>query len=194
MHLLFGLIASTLLSRRADSRSGVARLPNYWGALEVRHQLPGRVRFVCARLVADAVASKKVEQELPRLPGVVQVCADPRTGSVVVRYDPARIDAQTVQAGILALAELDHVHDTPPPGALSRMTDGAIDALNLALMDVTRGAVDLDFAVPTVLMAAATVLSMRKSAAAIPAVVTLTWWATAYMLSGRRRGAARGCT
>ena len=192
MHLLFGLIASTLLSRRADSRSGAGRVPTYWGALEVRHHLPGRIRFACRPLVGDDEASQRVDRELPRLPGVDRVTTDPRSGSIVVGYDPTRIDAQTVQAGILALVGLDHVRDAPQPAALSRMTGDALDALDLALIDVTRGAIDLDFAVPTALMAAATVMSLRKSVAVIPAVVTLTWWATAYMLGGRRRGATRG--
>ncbi len=187
MHLVIGAVASALLARRQSARgtAGSAGALNFWGVLEVAHELPGRLRLRCPSLLGSADDAARLTNELPRLPGVREVSADPRTGSILIAYEAGRIDVHTVQAGVLKLLGLESRIERPAPSLLTRQTDELIDALNRALLDVTRGAADLDFLVPTLLMTAATLHLARKTSASLPAGITLFWWAFAYM-AGRR--------
>ena len=183
MHLVIGAVASALLARRKSV--GPAGALNFWGVLEVAHELPGRIRLRCPSLQGAAGDAARLAKELPRLPGVRKVAADPRSGSVLIAYEPERIDVHTVQAGVLKLLGLETRIERPAPSLLTRQTDELVDALNRAILDLSRGVADLDFLIPTILMTAATVHLARKSGASLPAGITLLWWALAYM-AGRR--------
>lgn len=64
----------------------------------------GRARFACTALRGSTVLAVAVEDALDRLPGVRQVYAYPRTGSVVVWYDTNRTEpgdlARTIEGGL----------------------------------------------------------------------------------------------
>ncbi len=183
MHLVIGAVASALLAHRRSARPAVAL--NFWGVLEVVHELPGRLRLRCPSLLGAPDDAARLSKELPRLPGVSAVAADPRTGTVLVVYEQERIDVHTVQAGVLKLLGLEPRIARPAPSLLTKQTDDLVDALNSAILDLSRGVADLDFLIPTVLMTAATVHLARRSSASLPAGITLLWWAFAYM-AGRR--------
>lgn len=189
MHLVIGAVASALLAGRRQP--GPDRPPSFWGTLEVAHAIPGRVRFHCPSLKetdvevpADAPVAR-LESDLPRLPGVSTVRANPVSGSIVVVYDPSRIDAHTVQVGVLKLLGLEAAADHPAPAALTRETREILDSLNNAVLDVSRGAMDMDFLVPTLLMTLAVLPGKARLGA--PAAFTLFWWAFSYMTRERTR-------
>jgi hypothetical protein len=54
----------------------------------VAHQIPGRVRLQIDSMRHDPVRSAELEQRLIDLPGIDYVRANPKTGSLVVEYDP----------------------------------------------------------------------------------------------------------
>jgi hypothetical protein len=54
----------------------------------IAHAIPGRVRLHVDSLRHDAVRSAETEQRLLELPGIDYVRANPKTGSLVVEYDP----------------------------------------------------------------------------------------------------------
>ncbi len=179
MHLVVGALASLMLAKR--KASGTGRALNFWGVLESRHELPGRLRLWCPAVEQDRERADLVSGELPRLPGVSKVCADPRSGSIVVEYDPGRIDVHTIQAGIIKLLGLESRVEHPGPSLLTRETTNVLDSLNRAVLDLTRGVADIDFLIPTVLMTLAGVYLARRSSVGVPAGITLFWWAFAYM-------------
>jgi copper chaperone CopZ len=168
-----------MLARRKTSATG--RALSFWGVLEPRHELPGRLRLWCGVVEHDRERADRVTRELPRLPGVSSVRADSRSGSIVIEYDAARIDVQTIQAGIIKLLGLESRVERAGPSLLTRETNNMLDALNRAVLDLTRGVADVDFLVPTVLMTLAGIHLVRRSAAGVPAGITLFWWAFAYM-------------
>ena len=181
MHLVVGALASLALAGRRSS--GMGRALCFWGVLEPRHELPGRLRVWCASVENDRERADRVSQELPRLPGVTSVRADARSGSIVIAYAPERIDAQTIQAGIITLLGLETQVARPAPSLLTRETNNVLDSLNRAVLDLTRGLADIDFLVPTVLMTLAGVHLARRSSVGVPAGFTLFWWAFVYMIN-----------
>ena len=99
----------------------------------------------------------------------------------MIEYDPARIDAQTIQAGIIKLLGLEGQVERPAPSLLTRQTNNVLDSLNRGVLDLTRGVADIDFLVPTILMTLAGVHLVRRSKVGVPAGITLFWWAFVYM-------------
>jgi hypothetical protein len=76
--------------------------------------IPGRVRFRHAELCSRARAHR-AHDALMALPGVTRVDSDPRTGSLLVRYDPAVV----VESGIASALGLAPGKEHPRrPGAL----------------------------------------------------------------------------
>jgi hypothetical protein len=75
--------------------------------LQIKHQVPGRVRFQigkprAAAGGADALGLDGVAAVLRRQPGVRQVRLNPACGSLVLHYDPARTTAEVLRAAALA--------------------------------------------------------------------------------------------
>jgi hypothetical protein len=54
----------------------------------VAHAIPGRVRLHIDSLRHDFARAAETEQRLSELPGIESVRANPKTGSLVVEYDP----------------------------------------------------------------------------------------------------------
>ena len=76
------------------SREGkfqVHRIADVVTDLELIHDLPGRLRVRHPHVKGDPTLARAIEAELRQLPGVTQVEARSRTGSVLVYYDPQRL-------------------------------------------------------------------------------------------------------
>jgi copper chaperone CopZ len=93
--------------------------------LEVRHRLPGRLRLRLAPLRGDPEGAARLAASLAAAPGVHEVRAHPRTGSVLVQYDPARVDADELVERARAAAGTDLVLR---PGAPDPRVDAALAA------------------------------------------------------------------
>lgn len=67
---------------------------------ELVHELPGRLRVRDVGLRGRTDLVRQLELELHTLPGVHTVTASPTTGSILVRFDPATIDRESVLAAL----------------------------------------------------------------------------------------------
>jgi P-type Ca2+ transporter type 2C len=60
------------------------------------HSTPGRMRIRVPDRRGDECFSHHVERELGRNPGITQVQANPLTGSVLILFDPQRVDDRQI--------------------------------------------------------------------------------------------------
>ncbi|SDG49547.1 hypothetical protein SAMN05421742_101397 [Roseospirillum parvum] len=60
------------------------------------HQVPGRLRLRDRRLAHESRATRSLCHQLRALPGVDDVAHRPRASSLVVLYDPTRLDPETL--------------------------------------------------------------------------------------------------
>ena len=181
MHLVIGAIASTLLAGSRFGKGATDRPLSFWGVLEVRHEIPGRIRFNCPSVHRNPEGAALVDDQLHRLPGIEGVRSDVRSGSIVVTFEADRIDARTIQAGILKLLGLEEAAEHPSPSVLTRETNEILGSINRAILEVSRGTMDLDFLIPTALMTLATVRLAQGAGLGMPEGFTLLWWAFAYL-------------
>lgn len=71
--------------------------------LEIRHQVPGRLRLHLPLLRTDSRLASALPDQLRRCDGVHAVRANPTCASVVIRHDPQRVSAEALQQRLQAL-------------------------------------------------------------------------------------------
>lgn len=71
--------------------------------IEIRHQLPGRLRLRIPALAQQPGLATALTAALAREPGVQQVRANPACATLVVGYDPARLPTPALTAWLLDL-------------------------------------------------------------------------------------------
>lgn len=93
------------------------------------HAAPGRIRLRIARPHRTPETFARIEGLLGVLPGVKEIETTPGTGSILVRYDPAAVDVQSL---LRMGAEMGWA---PPPSAAGRLAGAwspTIDKARLA--------------------------------------------------------------
>lgn len=88
------------------------------------HHLPGRLRLRLAALRRNPALAARLRHTLAPLPGVADVEANPLTGSLLVRYDPAAGPVRAIAAALAAQGvALPH---RPPPDLAERLGKAAV--------------------------------------------------------------------
>jgi hypothetical protein len=190
MHVITGMIVTALLRRHARRREGHGLPPLRTGPIRVAHALPGRVRFRIPSLVGDAPRCRDLAERLDLIAGVHEAAAEPVTGSIVVRHDPARLPPDLILAAIARLLDLETQLRRPAVPLVTREIRLAAAAANRAVLEQTGGLLDLRAAVMLALGAFGVHRLLSDGARAMPAGLTLVWWAT-HGLAGRSRDAVQ---
>jgi hypothetical protein len=75
-------------------------------ALAVAHHHPGRLRVRSRAFERDDALRESVERWLTEQPGILVVSSHAATGSILVAYDPARVDAGELLTAVAGRARL----------------------------------------------------------------------------------------
>jgi hypothetical protein len=189
VHLLIGFLASALLAKRraVGSRSPLLEL-SY--PIRTLHLLPGRVRFEIPKLKGNAAACEQLATAIGRLEGVEGAEVNAVTGTVLIRFDAAKLEPELLVAALVRLLDLEHEMENPPPAAAGREMVRVARALDRAVYDRTGGLLDLRTALPIGLAGLGVYRLMARKGTALPAAATLIWWAYSFMRRGS--GASAG--
>ena len=152
----------------------------------ILHALDRRVRLRAPALIGHRAASEDIATQLAREPGCEVVTINPRTGSLLVGSNDAKLDpaalCRRVEA-LLAAATDDEGHsltearpDHPGPTRVARVVAHAFAGINADVRDALDGRADLGTLLPVVFAFAgiAEVFVTRKLPA--PAWFNLLWW------------------
>jgi hypothetical protein len=114
----------------------------------------------------EAEALARAMSAIEAQPGILRVAHNPFTGSLLIEYQPGRVEPGALLASVASAAGLDGVVDEE---SLRRSSSEAAVALvrtvrkvNMATREVTRGRADLKTIVPGALFAAAAVSFWRR--------------------------------
>lgn len=124
--------------------------------LRIASHIPGRLR-VRAEKLRDEGAAAEIAQRIGAEPGVTSVTASTVTGSLLVLYDPARIQLDRLLPALVAAGELGGIalDEEPPregtPGARLRCALRELDARACQAM---KGRLDIRTCVPAVFLLA----------------------------------------
>lgn len=146
IQLLPGLLLLALLRRKGKGRTAK---PPKSPLLRMKHPvqtvslLPGRVRFRVPALRHHGHDARRVQDQLGKIQGVRSVEVNAVSGSVLVRYDFERIEAELLFAAIIRILGLEKELEKAPRGVAGRELNEISSAINRALYDQTHGLLDL---------------------------------------------------
>lgn len=145
-------------------------------SLALVHHHPGRLR-VRAEAFHQAETVEAVRAALDAEPGILSVTHNPRTGSLLVEYEPGLAGAEGILMRIAAAAGLD----MPPDDGRYRgrgaaqVTIGAARGLNDMAHEIMGGRADLRSLVPAGL-AALSMVALVRNGATLPRWDSLLYW------------------
>jgi hypothetical protein len=82
----------------ARSTENALNGPRLVAAVQIVSTTPGRVRLAVSGLRGDAALAIRLEEALLALPGIDEALANPSTGRLLLRFDPATQTADTLRA------------------------------------------------------------------------------------------------
>jgi hypothetical protein len=152
----------------------------------IAHAIPGRVRLQIASLHQDAVRAAETEQRLLELPGIDYVRANPKTGSLVVEYDPELAGSLNV-LGMIAEAigvtiseetfrPREHSPDYITAEEAAERVRGLVDDVNARVAQAA-GGLDLRIVVPGALFCLGVGVFLGSRRRRMPAWHDLIWYA-----------------
>ena len=145
-------------------------------ALTLVHHHPGRLR-VRAEALHDAETASAVRAALDAEPGITSVAHNPRTGSLLVEYEPGLASAEGILLRIASAAGLDmppddgRYHGRNP----AHVTIATARGINDLVHEATGGRTDLRAIVPAGL-AALSVYTLVRNGATLPRWDSLLYW------------------
>jgi hypothetical protein len=143
--------------------------------LVVAHHHPGRLRLRSPRFEVDAALLDATQRWLAEHPGVRDARSDGAAGSILVAYDPTRIDAGELLVAIATRARLVVVEREPREPAARRVFE-AVRALDGLVLDASRGRFGLGIVVPTALGMGSVASFLLSPHVRAPRWDNLLWW------------------
>ncbi|MBD3307927.1 hypothetical protein GF339_15960 [candidate division KSB3 bacterium] len=176
MHILTGLLVTALLGRKASHDHSQSALLQLKWPIKTKHLVPGRVRFQIPLLVGDSTGVQQVETQLPRVDGIDAVAANKVSGSVVIRYQPEKIDPDLLFAALIRVLDLERELEKTPQSLIAREVGNMGRAMNRAVYSMTDGVLDLWTTVPLALLLIGARKVITDRTLSFPAGFTLLWW------------------
>ena len=149
----------------------------YPGSAALKYCQENGIAYV---VLPQAILSAQAEQMKTQLEstGVIRrVDIEPRTGSVLILYDEAAVQAPVVMGAAMKLMGLDEKASAVPAGKLREGLRTLMSAINAGGLDATGGLVDAKTLAAGILTVAA-LRSRAKIGWAMPGALTLLWWAS----------------
>lgn len=150
------------------------QIVSFSGVLEVVHALPGRMRLRMPSLRARARALAEFATSLKRLEGIQDVTVNPVLGTVLVRYDAAKLTPSLVVAAATHGFDFETAvrnHQSLVGGELRALHY----AFNQAIMQRTGGVLDLP-ALMTVLLIVTFVRGITGRGGPKVSPLAVLWW------------------
>lgn len=146
------------------------------GLVEIRHQIPGRIRFFIPLLKTDAEKGKILEQQLVKADAIHRVQTSSLTGSLLMEFDHSQITPETLTGVLIKLLGLEAEAEKPLPSLAAKELKRFMDAGNRAVIDRTDGVLDLNSFV-TLAFLSLGVWSLVRNPNIMPTGISLLYWA-----------------
>lgn len=135
-------IAKASGNNKVYEKKTKSSLPDFRGVLEIKHTLPGRIRFYIPLLKQNENAQVILQNELRKIQTVTRIETNIITGSLVISYINAEIKPELLLAIVIKLLNLeDEVLKKPIP-ALGNEMKMLKDSVNMAIYNKSNGILD----------------------------------------------------
>lgn len=155
---LAGKVVSGMLGKDKKKSRNSLNLPSFKGVIEVKHSLKGRVRFYVPLLKNNEQIGQILISQLGKVDTISHIEVNGVTGSVVIKYDPEKIDPALLIGVIAKLLQLEGELTKKREALVSREMVNMKEALNMSIYEKTNGVLDIK----SLYIIAALVFGVRK--------------------------------
>jgi hypothetical protein len=172
-----------LLSRllRGDKNK---RFKGFRGAIEIKHSIPGRIRFSIPSLLNENSACENLEKNLGKAQVIKEVRTNALVGSVLVIFEAEKIDEPTLTGVLVKLLGLEKEVENAPSSFVENELSEVFKSLNTSIVEYTNGMLDLN-SFFTVTFLSLGVYSLFRSPRVMPSGLSMLYWA--YMNTQRNK-------
>ncbi|WP_300344600.1 HMA2 domain-containing protein [Fusobacterium sp.] len=157
-------------------------MPSFYGILEVKHRLPGRVRLQIDSLRGNEEVSKYLEEKLKSVNGIEKISVNSLVGSVLVKYDEKIIEPMFLIGIILNILGLEDKVFEKKSGTLHSVMKETVDMLDLTIYNKTKGILDLKTVIALFFMGYG--FKKVRQNPIMPNGVNLLWWGYNLIIRG----------
>lgn len=172
---IVGKLIKELSGTKNIPKANSLNIPEFIGTLEVRHSIPGRVRFYIPILKENNSAKYFLETKLGSVESIDKIKVNTVTGTVVIEYKKEGIDSTVLVGAILKMLNLEDEIMCEKKSLITREATNIKQALNMAIYNKTKGIADLQ----SIYILTAFVLGIwgiRKSPAVMPNGYNMMRW------------------
>ncbi|MCW5831423.1 MAG: hypothetical protein KIS78_03065 [Labilithrix sp.] len=155
--------------------------------LEIAHHHPGRLRMRTAAFVDSLPAAERTRVGLARTRGVRSTAHDPRTGSLLVEYEPRAVDANQLIRCACELSGLELTARAEPRSSAARHVVDFVREVDRRAESLTGGRLDLGVLIPGGLVALGVYSFFKSSHARLPRWDSLVYWSYSIFVHAHAR-------
>ena len=122
------------------------------GTLEIKHAIPGRIRFFAPSLVQLSKGKELLEERMQAIEGIEQVKVNTISGSIVVLYREEKIEKILILGIIIKLLGLENKIQTKEVPLVRKEIRKWNEAFSYSLYEKTRGLLDVKAALSLVFL------------------------------------------
>lgn len=175
--------ASLLMTPRIQPRNQL-KLPSFHGIAEIRASIPGRIRLYMPAVSVNPEAADRMKKQMKETGAVHEVQVNSSTGTVLIRYDAAQVEASVVEGAAIHLMGLDEAIRKQPVSRTENGLQALWNSINHGILETTNGWLDARMLAGAVVSIAA-VRSLMIHGAVLPGGITLLWWASSIFSRNR---------
>ncbi|AEB76295.1 HMA2 domain-containing protein [Clostridium botulinum] len=156
----------------------LSSIPNFRGVLELKHCLPGRIRFYAPILKGNPELKEQVLQQVNRISAINNIDINTITGSLLINYKQEEIEPMLLIGVLLKLMNLENEIGKEPMPILKKEIVNLKDSINLAIYDKTQGVIDgkTIITLSLIILGVYTLRNKNKTNVALPGLNYI-WWA-----------------
>ena len=172
MYILMGLLLSKLFANLGKPLF----FKGFSGVVEIKHSIPGRVRFHSPVLKTDSDNGLLLERQLLQAGAIKEVKVSPITSTVVITYDEDKIDIMTLTAVLIKLLGLEKNLEKTPKSLVGAEVSKLLKSANRSIYEQTNGTLDLNTTI-TLTFLSFGIWSIIKNPSVFPNGINLMYWA-----------------
>ncbi len=172
MHILTGLLLSRLFAGAGKPR----KFKGFRGIVEIKHTIPGRVRFFIPVLKMDMEKGQLLERQLLKAAAISQIKVNSLLGTLLIVYDADKLDEMTLTGVLAKLLGLEKELEKTPQSILGQEVSKLLKSANSSVYEQTEGLLDLNTAI-TLTFLSLGIWTIVRGPSILPAGISLVYWA-----------------
>ncbi len=165
------MLISKLLSGKAKRKFN-----GFKGVVEIKHAIPGRIRFFIPILKNNPDGCDKLQKQLVKAEVIREIKINPVIGSLLMIYDEDGTDEATLTGVIVKLLGLEDQVDESPLSSAGKEIKQMMKSLNTSVYEYSNGMIDLNNLI-TLAFFSMGAYSLIRNPRMLPSGLSLLYWA-----------------